>query len=210
MDLSGLADKLRVEFDSKLAAREKAMAASRDAIRSCGRAIRALHRYEMDAAEELIDDAQSRIDTARRALSDHPDIYHAGFLHDAEKELAEARVTFALVTGAPFPDPDEIGIPPAAFVKGMAEAIGEIRRHILDLMRNGELRKCEELLAATDDMYYLLVSMDYPDGITHGLRRLTDIARSIMERTRGDFTTSTIQNSLKVALEEHAGRLSER
>jgi translin len=207
MDLSGLSEVLRAEFDSRSAAREKGLASSRDAIRACGNAIRALHRYEVDRATELIDDAQARIDEARSALKAHPDIYYAGFLHDAEKELAEARITFALVTESPFPSPESTNIPPAAFVKGMAESIGEMRRHLLDLMRRGELARCEELLASMDDMYYVLTTMDYPDGITYGLRRLTDIARSIIERTRGDFTTSTIQNSLKDALEKHAGTL---
>ena len=207
MDLSGLSEALRAEFDSRSAAREKGMSSSRDAIRSCGNAIRALHRYEVDRATELIDDAQARIDAARDALKDHLDIYYAGFLHDAEKELAEARITFALVTGSEFPSPQGTNIPPAAFVKGMAESIGEMRRHLLDLMRRGELKRCEELLASMDDMYYVLTTMDYPDGITYGLRRLTDIARSIIERTRGDFTTSTIQNSLRDALEKHAGTL---
>ena len=186
------------------------MSSSRDAIRACGNAIRALHRYEMENAQELIADAQQRVDDARAALASHLDVYHAGFLHDAEKELAEARITYALVTKESFPTPEETNIPSAAFVKGMAESIGEIRRHILDLMRRGDLKRCEELLAAMDDMYYLLVTMDYPDGITYGLRRLTDIARSIIERTRGDFTTSTIQSSLRAALEQHAGNLRDR
>ena len=210
MDLSGLAESLRAEFDSKSTARERGMASSRDAIRACGNAIRALHRYEMDVAQELISDAQARVDDARSALGGHLDIYYAGFLHDAEKELAEARITFALVTDASFPTPEDLNIPPAAFVKGMAESIGELRRHILDLMRRGDLKRCEELLGASDDMYYLLVTMDYPDGITYGLRRLTDIARSIIERTRGDFTTSMIQSSLRAALEKHAGDLKQR
>ena len=207
MDLSALSEALRAEFDSRSAAREKGMSSSRDAIRFCGNAIRALHRYEVDKATELISEAQARIDGAREALKNHLDIYYAGFLHDAEKELAEARITFALVTNSSFPTPEETNIPPAAFVKGMAESIGEMRRHLLDLMRRGELKRCEELLASMDDMYYVLTTMDYPDGITYGLRRLTDIARSIIERTRGDFTTSTIQNSLRDALEKHAGTL---
>ena len=210
MDLSGLTESLRAEFDSKFAARERGMASSRDAIRACGNAIRALHRYEMEVAERLIADAQERVDDARTALGSHLDIYHAGFLHDAEKELAEARITYALVTNGSFPTPQELNIPPAAFVKGMAESIGELRRHILDLMRRGDLKRCEELLAASDDMYYLLVTMDYPDGITYGLRRLTDIARSIIERTRGDYTTSMIQSSLRAALEKHTGDLQDR
>lgn len=207
MDLSRLAERLRTEFDSKSAAREKSLASSRDAIRACGNAIRALHRYELDKAQDLIRDAQARLDDARSVLSGHSEVLYAGFVHDAEKELAEARITYALVTNEEFPSPEDVNVPPAAFVKGMAEAIGEIRRHILDLMRQGELKRCEELLSSMDDMYYLLVTMDYPDGITYGLRRLTDVARSIIERTRGDFSTSMIQNSLRDALERHGRNL---
>lgn len=207
MKFSELSDRLRAELDAKTQARERGLVGSRSAIRACGNAIRALHRHEIDAASELLDEAQRFVDDARSALAAHQDILHAGFVHDAEKELAEARITFALVTGRDFPSPEEVGVPPAAFLKGMAEAIGEIRRHILDLMRGGDLKRCEELLGAMDDAYYVLVSMDYPDGITFGLRRLTDVARSIIERTRGDFTTSMIQNALRDALEEHATHL---
>jgi translin len=209
MDMSELGASLRGALDDKTSAREKGLASARNAVRSCGNAIRAMHRYEMDAAAGLLDQAQGHIDNARSVLSSHADIYHAGFLHDAEKELAEARITYALVTGAEFPTPETLGLPPTAFLKGMAESIGELRRHILDLMRHGELGRCEELLGAMDDMYYVLVSMDYPDGITFGLRRLTDVARSIIERTRGDFTTSVVQNSLRAALEERTAGLGD-
>lgn len=209
MDFTPIADSLRATLDAKTAAREGGLASSRSAIRSCGNAIRALHRYETDTATALLDEAQGHVDDARSALAGHPDMLHAGFVHDAEKELAEARITFALITGAAFPTPDEVGVPASAYLKGMAESIGEMRRHILDLMRKGELARCEELLQAVDDMYYVLVSMDYPDGITLGLRRLTDVARSIIERTRGDFTTSTIQSSLREALQQHGSLLGE-
>lgn len=209
MDFTPIAESLRATLDAKTVARERGLASSRSAIRSCGNAIRALHRYETDTATALLDDAQANVDDARSALADHPDMLHAGFLHDAEKELTEARITFALITGAAFPTPDEVGVPASAYLKGMAESIGEMRRHILDLMRQGKLDRCEELLGAVDDMYYVLVSMDYPDGITFGLRRLTDVARSIIERTRGDFTTSTIQSSLREALQRHGSLLAE-
>lgn len=209
MDFTPIAEALRATLDAKTAARERGLASSRSAIRSCGNAIRALHRYEIDAATALLDEAQAHVDDARSALADHPDMLHAGFVHDAEKELTEARITFALITGAAFPGPGDVGVPASAYLKGMAESIGEMRRHILDLMRQGKLARCEELLGAVDDMYYVLVSMDYPDGITFGLRRLTDVARSIIERTRGDFTTSTIQSSLREALQRHGSLLAE-
>jgi translin len=204
---SDLAAGLRDELDAKTAARERGLASCRRAVRACGNAIRALHRNEVETATALLNEAQEHVDETRSVLGDHPEILHAGFVHDAEKELAEARITFALTTGAELPSPEELGVPPAAYLKGMAEAIGELRRFILDLMRHGELNRGEELLGVMDDMYYVLVSMDYPDGITLGLRRSTDIARSIIERTRGDFTTSSIQSSLRTALEEHESHL---
>jgi translin len=207
MDLTDLSSSLRREFDDKSAARERGLSGSRTAIRACGNAIRAMHRYEMDAARELLREAQDHLDGARNALGGHNDILFAGFVHDAEKELAEARIFFSLITREAFPTPESLGIPPSAFIKGMAESIGELRRHILDLMRQGELERGEELLGAMDDMYYVLVSMDYPDGITFGLRRLTDVARGIIERTRGDFTTSVIQSNLRAALQQHADQI---
>lgn len=208
MDLSSVSQELRAVLDSKTAARERGLSASRDAIRSCGNAIRAMHRGELGPASTLVDDAQRHLDDAREALEDHPDMLHAGFVHDAEKEVAEARITFALVKGDAIPERSSIGVAAAAYLKGMAEAVGELRRHILDLMRHGRLDRCEQLLGSMDDIYTLLVSMDYPDGITMGLRRQTDVARSIIERTRGDFTTSSIQSSLRDALEAHADRLN--
>jgi translin len=210
MDLSAVADELRSRFDSKNKAREIGLSSSRSAIRACGNAIRALHRYEWDNAEKLIGEAESHLGEARAVLADHPDVLYAGFFHDAEKEFVEARVTHALVTDAAFPSMDDLGATPQAYSKGMAEAIGELRRHILDLMRRNDLKRCEELLGKMDEMYYVLVSMDYPDGITFGLRRLTDVARSIIERTRGDYTTSSIQASLRTALEAHSATLEGR
>lgn len=204
MDLSHLSDQLRTELDSKTEARERGLGASRSAIRACGNAIRSMHRLEFDEASALLEEAQGHLDTARSALADHPDMLHAGFVHDAEKEVAEARITLALVTGRDFPGFEDIGVRAQAYLKGMAEAVGELRRHLLDLMRHGELERCEELLGRMDDIYNVLVTMDYPDGITFGLRRLTDVARSIIERTRGDFTTSTVQSSLRDALQEHS------
>ncbi len=202
MDFGPVTESLRAELDTKMTARESALASSRNAIRACGNAIRALHRHEFDTVTKLLDDAESELDEAREALTRHPDMLHAGFVHDAEKEFAEARITSALVNEEELPSIENLKVSAQAYLKGMAESIGELRRHILDLMRHGELERCEKLLGAMDDMYYVLVSMDYPDGITYGLRRLTDIARSIIERTRGDFTTSMIQSSLRTALEQ--------
>jgi translin len=209
MELDPVAESLRERFDAMNEAREIGLSESRKAIRSCGNAIRAMHRYEMDQAKVLLDEAKAHLEAAQGALSPHPEVLHAGFVHDAQKEYAEGMITFALVTGAAMPTIDGLAISAASYAKGMAESIGELRRHILDLMRQGELERCEELLGSMDDMYYVLVSMDYPDGITQGLRRLTDVARSIIERTRGDYTTSSIQSALRDSLEARMERPEE-
>lgn len=207
MDLSRLSEALSDELDSKTSAREQGLAGSRDTIRACSNAIRAMHRQDFKAATSLLSDAQSNLEQSRSALRDHPDMRYAGFIHDAEKEVAEACITLALVRGEELPSREEVDVPAQAYLKGMAESMGELRRHILDQMRRGDLERCERLLASMDDIYNVLISMDYPDGITYGLRRLTDVARSIIERTRGDFTTSKIQSSLHDALEEHSALL---
>jgi translin len=193
---------LRARLDAKNRAREQGLPLCRGAIRFSGNAIRAVHRGEKHDAEKLMQEAADALQKAASAMSDHPDVKYAGFFHDAAKEYAEARITHALVFDLPLPSADEIGVEVQAYLNGMGEAVGEMRRHLLDLMRRGELQRSEELLEAMDEIYYLLVSMDYPDAMTGGLRRTTDFVRSVVERTRGDLSTTIIQQNLKQALEQ--------
>lgn len=208
MDLSAIRDSLRAHLDAKSAAREQGLTLSRKVVRLSANAIRAIHRNDRPGAEDLLDEARRCIDEAESAMADHPDVRYAGFLHDGAKEYAEARITHALVFGLPIPTPQEIRVQAPAYLNGMGEAIGEMRRHLLDLMRRSELERSEYLLEAIDEIYYLLISMDYPDAMTGGLRRTTDVARSIVERTRGDLSTTLIQQELKRALDEARKDLS--
>lgn len=201
MDLDSIRDSIRHELDAKSRAREQGLPLCRGVIRLASNAIRAIHRGEKHEAETLMEEAEAQLRTASSAMTPHPDIRYAGFYHDAAKEYAEARLTHALVFDLPFPTPEEIGVEPQAYLNGMGEAVGEMRRHLLDLMRHGELQRSEELLSAMDEIYYVLISMDYPDAMTGGLRRTTDVARSIIERTRGDLSTTIIQDKLRNALE---------
>ena len=207
MDLQALSGEFQRRFDEKMRAREQALAASRKAIRSSANAIRAIHRGDTEESERLMKEAREAIDTGVAAVAEHPDVRWAGFLHDAEKEYAEARLTQAMVDGAAMPSADEIAVTPAAYLNGMAETIGELRRSVLDLLRQGEAERAEGLLRTMDDFYYVLVTIDYPDAITGGLRRWTDVARGIIEKTRGDLTTSLVQRDLRDALERHADDL---
>jgi translin len=207
VSLDDLTLEFQRRFDDKTAAREQALTASRSAIRSSANAIRAVHRGEADKASELMGEARAALDRGLAAVESHQDVRYAGYLQDAQKEYAEARITAALVAGKEIPDPDDVGVEPAPYLNGMAEAIGEIRRHILDLLRAGETERGEELLTAMEDMYAVLVAIDYPEAITMHLRRSTDIARGIMEKTRGDLSLSLVQKDLRDALDRHADRV---
>jgi len=208
VDLSGQAEEFQRRFEEKMAAREEALPTARRSIRASANAIRAIHRGDLDQAHRLMDQSLEALRTGRQAVRGaHPDVFYAGFLQDAEKEYAEARLTEALVTDGQLPGPDELEVGLAPYLNGMAESIGEGRRAILDLLRRGEAARGERILEAMEDMYYLLVSMDYPDAITGNLRRSTDSARGILEKTRGDLSLSLGKRILHDALERHAGEL---
>jgi len=207
VDLDGLADALHERFDAKTAAREKALPAARRSIRASANAIRAVHRGEFEAARDLIGQSRSALDEGMEGVEAHPDVRYAGYLLDAEKEYAEAGLTRSLVAGEELPGPDTLRVGDAPYLNGLAEAIGEGRRHILDLLRTGDVARAERTLAALEDMYGVLVTMDYPDAITMNLRRSTDVARSLIEKTRGDLSIAFVQRDLHDALERHAEAL---
>ncbi|MGE5594957.1 MAG: hypothetical protein ACM3S1_02850 [Hyphomicrobiales bacterium] len=188
-------------FAEKNAAREQALAASRSVIRLSANAIRAVHRGEFERAAGLLDEAREIRDKAVAALEGHGDIYYAGFLHDAQKEYAEARTTLALLSGGAIPEPEALGVEYPAYLNGIAEAVGEMRRMLLDRLRRGAYDGCEEILQAMDDIYAVLVTIDFPDAMTGGLRRTTDQTRGILEKTRGDLTMAMLQREVIGALE---------
>jgi translin len=204
VDLDAVSSEIRRRFDERMLARERALPASRRAIRSCANAIRAIHRGDLDLAHRLMDEARGALDEGRDAVRAHPDIAFAGYLQDAQKEFAEARFTEAVVTGSPPPTPQELGVEDAPYLNGIAEAIGEGRRHALDLLRAGRVADGERILATMDDLYSVLVTMDYPDAITGNLRRTTDVARSLIEKTRGDLSVARVSQDLHDALDRHA------
>ncbi len=179
-------------FAAKNAAREQALSASRAVIRLSANSIRAVHRGEFERAQAMLGEARAVRDAAVAGLEGHGDIYYAGFLHDAQKEFAEASTTLALLSGGEIPAPEELGVEAAAYLNGIAEAVGEMRRWVLDRLRRGEFEGCEAALDAMDEIYAVLVTIDYPDAMTGGLRRTTDQTRGILEKTRGDLTMAML------------------
>ena len=200
--IEGIAGKVRASFSEKDAEREKALSDSREAVRYCSESIRAVHRGEYDEARQKLDTVKKMLKELDEELENHPDLLHSGFVYSAQKEYAEGCATLSLVTESTIPDPDEVGVGHAAYLNGLAEAVGEMRRHILDLIRKGDIARCEELLEAMDDIYGVLVTMDFPDAMTGGLRRTTDATRGILERTRGDLTVTARQWELERKLSE--------
>jgi translin len=192
----------RSVLESKHKARETTLAACRKTIQACAASIRAVHREQYDTAEELSAQAAAHLAEAMAAVQEHPDIRHAGFVHDASKEYAEARMTLAFVRGDPLPSAEElVGVEVQAYLNGMAEAASELRRYILDLLRRGRPERGEELLGYMDEVYSLLVTIDFPDAMTGGLRRTTDALRAVLERTRGDLTMTLLQSRLLEGIE---------
>ena len=190
-------------------AREQALRLSREIVRNSANSIRATHRAEYEQAHELlqaVSDLKSEMD---ELLADHPRVYYAGFVEDAVKEYAEASATLSFAEGRPLAGPEELGIGAAPYMNAMAEAAGEMRRFILDALRRDDVSRCEELLGVMDDIYSHLVSMDFPDAVTRGLRRSTDMARGVLERTRGDLTVAIRQRRLEGKLAELQKSLGE-
>ncbi len=200
--LSEIADSVRGHLDAKHRAREQALSLTREVIRLSANAIRATHRKEFGAAGELLAKARRNLDQTADGLAEHQDIFHAGFVHDSQKEFAEASTTLALIAGRPLPTPEDLGVMGPAYLNGIGETVGELRRHLLDSLRQGEIAHCEECLDAMGDIYDVLVTMDYPEAVTSGLRRTADAMRAILERTRGDFTMAYVQRRLEDRLKD--------
>lgn len=203
LDLEALETAVRAELDHKFAARELALKNCRKIIQAASKAIRALHRGDAAVADALIAEGRSLIDEAEAPLKDHRDIYHAGFFYDAVKEYAEAELTRALVLHQPLPLPSDLGLHAVPYLKGLGEAVGELRRRLLDQLRKGSLAEAEDTFGDMEIIHDLLAALDYPDGMTSGLRRTTDVARSLIERSRADLTSTIVQERLRRQLESN-------
>jgi translin len=189
-ELDAIGEKMHALLRRKNGARDRALEQSRALIRFASLAIRAVHRQERGTAAENLRQAREQAAEMSKGLAEYPDLYFAGYTQDALKELAEASIVFALVGDQPLPDAEELGVDAAPYLNGLGEAAGELRRWALDLLRRGKTADAERALAMMDDIYSLLVTLDYPDALTGGLRRTTDMVRGVTERTRGDLTLS--------------------
>lgn len=195
-DLSAVESAARSELDPKFEARETAISNGRKVIRCSAKAIRSGHRGELEAAGTLLEEARTLLDASTVAMADHPDI-NIGILNDAAKEYAEARLYLALAAGDDLPSAEQLGVTMVPYLKGLGEAVGELRRRLLDQLRTEDFDEAERMLAVMDEVVDLLAALDYPDGMTGGLRRTTDVARSLTERSRADLTSALVAERLR-------------
>jgi translin len=205
--LEGITASAHDYFSVQNRARERALPLCRQMIQNSGNAIRSVHRQDPDSAQQLLDANKTLNEQLLAAVSDSDEMKQAGFLHDAQKEYAEACITFSLIEGVSMPEASDLRVSMPAYLNGLGEAIGELRRYVLDSLRRGDTSRCESLLETMDDIYGVLMSMDYPDTVTHGLRRNSDAARGLIERTRGDLTNALRQDALESKLAEFERRI---
>ncbi len=209
IDFEELSDRIRGSFDHKNAIRDAALAQSRELTRHAARAIRAIHRNDAELAREHLGEADKLAKDIREGLSNAPDLYFTGYAQDALKEYCEAHLTVASILDEEWPSPEDLQVEYATYLNGMSEVVGEMRRRIMDIMREGHSPEVERLLDVMEDIYDQLVTMDYPDALTYGLRRRTDIARSIIERTQADITVSYRQQELEKTILNLSAQLAE-
>jgi translin len=199
-----LSETVHSAFEVRNQARDKALMQTRKVIQHAAHAIRAIHRLELEVADGFLNDARQLVEQLRNDLGEHPDLFYAGYTQDALKEYVEAHVTCAVIRGQELPLPEELDVAPNVYLNGLAEVVGELRRRCLDVMRQGYSEEVERLLNLMDEIYALLITIDYPDALTNGLRRQTDLARGIVERTRGDVTISLREQRLSQSMKELA------
>ncbi len=199
-ELATIAEELRTQLEQSNCARELALKNCREVIQRSSRAIRAIHRGEFESAKMLIEEAKSRVAAVRESLTQFPELFHAGYVHDSQKEYVEAETMLSIVCDSALQGPEALGVEPASYLIGIAEAASESRRYVLDRLRQGDLARAECVLKVMDDIYFELTSFDFPDAITGGLRKSTDSLRAVLERTRGDLTLTLSQYRLVTAI----------
>ena len=188
--LESISKAMLEQFESKDRAREEAFRRSREVIRLCSSSIRYVHRGDLESALGLMQEAGEGLDRIREALKEHQDIRYAGFVDSAEQEYAEARNVYSIIADRMILKPEEVGVEGINYLCGLGDLSGELRRHILDLIRTGRAEEAEPFLEVMEEIHSILMLFDYPDAVTRGLRRKSDLARSMLERTRGDLTNA--------------------
>ena len=191
-----IVESVREKAQAMHEAREAGLAKCRILIQTSAKCIRNVHRHQFDEAEKLLAQAKQISVDARTALRPYGELFYAGYLHDAEKEMVEAAAVLAIVHGKDLPSPEFLDVMPMTYLNGLGEAASECRRFALDELRKGKVAEAERILLQMETIYDDLITFDFPDSLTSGLRRTCDALRAVIERTRSDLTTTVGQRDL--------------
>ncbi|GMV36562.1 MAG: hypothetical protein AMXMBFR61_10700 [Fimbriimonadales bacterium] len=193
-------EELRQTLNLQHQGREAALPLCRQVVQSSSRAIRSIHRKEFDAARAKLDATRQLVREMQAALAPYPELCYSNYRSDAEKEYVEGEAVLAMVLNQPLPNPEDLEVTIPAYLNGMAEAASECRRYVLDLMRAGNLSEADRIMATMEEIYDELITVDFPDSLTGGLRRACDALRTVLERTRSDLALTHIQTELLRAI----------
>jgi translin len=203
------ADEAREQLESIHRDRESAYTTSREIVQAASATIKAVHRGEFDEAGGQVARTRELYERMMAAVHASPEIGYSGFVGDAAREYAEAAQVLALIADDDLPGPADIGVDSADWLNGLGDTVGELRRHVLDLIRRDEVDEAEKYLEMMDEIYQTIMSFDYPESVTKGLRRRSDQARGAVERTRGDLTNALRQSRLEKRMRQLEEALGE-
>ncbi|MBY8985897.1 MAG: hypothetical protein KGD65_12560 [Candidatus Lokiarchaeota archaeon] len=187
-------------FDTLYNIRENILRLSRNIVRDCSVGIKHIHRKEFSMFQEKKKNVELGLETLSGLVNKNPGVF-SKFLKTPEQEYTELIVFYSIISDKEIPSPSELKISPINFALGLADVIGELRRYALDNIRNSQTNELNKILESMDEIYTNLFSVDYPVGVTQDLRHKVDVARNIIEKTRGDVSLAIQMNDLKQCFE---------
>ncbi|WP_457619607.1 hypothetical protein [Methanopyrus sp.] len=192
---------IRGELDALDEARDEAQVVLRDLHKLSSEAVYEVHRGNLEEARRRLDEAAELVSKLHDLLGDFPELLRTGFAENHLQEYAEAEILYSIVKDLRAPSPEEINVSPRAYLLGLLDAVGELRRIVVDALREGDLDRAEEFLGIMEEIYSLTMTFDYPRSVVPNLKRKQDVARSLLEKTRSEVTIAGKTEELKRALE---------
>ena len=197
LSVKQLLDKVREELKQKEEAKEETQKNMRKATRLSKQAILLTHRGKFAEAKKLLIETNKLFTALTKLAQKHPELFYFGIVDAAFQEYAEAQILLSLIEKKRFISPEELNVPSIDYVLGLADVIGELRRRALDMLRRGNVRTAEKCLETMETIFSELTAMDDAYMLLPGLRRKCDIARHVIESTRGDVTIETRRTFLE-------------
>ena len=205
-NLEDIISKIQVYIDDKDSIRETSLKYARTVIIHCRKAIQLIHQHKMQQAEELIKKASATLAELYDVTKDHADLSKAGYVENAAQEFVEAQCFYNILHHEALPDPDAIQTTYTAYLMGLCDVVGELRRKALDMVLAGEQKDAQQYLVIMEDIYAAILRFDYPSSLIP-IKRKQDIARNLIEKTRGELAVASCEQRIEYRTDEFRGLL---